>query len=154
MTTPLYLPGRVKNAGDIREFDVIVHPDGQPATVTYYGITSDDYGYVHSFGFGDHRAPYACRDKEQVQTLVAVPTPGTDATFGIGSDCYPKRVVKVSPSGKSITVMSLDRDGNTIPGTDEVATWSPKYARWAPKGSHRYCGLYFGIARDYRDPSF
>lgn len=89
---------------------------------------------------------------------------GTLATGSYWSDCYPFEVIKVTPSGKTITIRGLDSKvvkGSTHDGSAEYEYTSNENARTytvrlTKSGYKTPCNMrvHFGFAREYRDPSF
>jgi hypothetical protein len=89
---------------------------------------------------------------------------GTLATGSYWSDCYPFEVIKVSPSGKTITIRCLDTkliSGSDFDGTAEYEYMSNEHAatytvRLIKRGYRTPCNMRiaFGHARAYRDPHF
>lgn len=90
---------------------------------------------------------------------------GTLATGSYWSDCYPFEVIKVSPSGKTITIRAMDAkvvSGTTYDGTAEYEYSSNPQGKTYTVRNRKYGGwrtpcnmrINFGYAREYRDPSF
>lgn len=96
---------------------------------------------------------------------------GMPASVGIGSDCYPYEVVSVSKSriliravkpinmaswseGCHTTEYESDPDGNVMElGNRGKHGWHVMGDHWARGWGWTY-RVYFGVARNYRDPSF
>lgn len=97
-----------------------------------------------------------------------VPDVGDGATYGVGSDCYPFTVIRVSDSGKTAWIQEdfakrIDKGG---PYTEmQYYEYSPnpdgrvmrvshrKNGAWRPVGSDHSCVI-FGARRKFRDPHF
>lgn len=93
---------------------------------------------------------------------------GEPATYGIGSDCYPYEVVKVSESGKTIHLRALSYrvvEGSSFDGSAKYEYESNpdgsimkatlrKDGRYRRVGCTNYGGVFIGHARAYRDPHF
>jgi hypothetical protein len=98
---------------------------------------------------------------EQSQVKIEV---GTLATGSYWSDCYPFEVIKVSPSGKTITIRKMNAkviSGTTFDGTAEYEYSSNPNGqtytvRMTKKGYRTPCNMRiaFGYAREYYDPHF
>lgn len=105
-----------------------------------------------------------------MQNTVEAPRVGDLATVSLWSDCYPARVIKVSPSGHQVTLARLDSrvsSGSVVDGSAEYtiqaeprADAPTDVATRRPNGVYRLKGwqqggrVSFGFAREYRDPSF
>ena len=89
---------------------------------------------------------------------------GTLATGSYWSDCYPFEVIKVTPSGKTITIRRMDSkviSGSSHDGSAEYEyTSNPNErtytVRMTKQGYRTPCNMriHFGFAREYRDPHF
>lgn len=126
----------------------IVHLDGKPAKVTYVGFRTDVHGPVYSFGFEGDRVPYACREGEQIECLMPIPKAGDLATLCFPSDRYPAKITHVTPTGKVLKMVRLDRDLNVIHGATFEARWSAKFNRYQNGG----LPVSIGHARYYQAP--
>lgn len=107
-------------------------------------------------------------------TSTPIPTVGTLATIGVGSDAYPAVVIDVSASGKTI---AIERVAHKVTAKKEIGAWysanEGEIALSAPTGTNpekytlrktgryvrsgtpaRYGGLSLGDAKFHYDPSF
>lgn len=95
---------------------------------------------------------------------------GMGATVGIGSDCYPYTIIKVSPDYKTIEIQAdtatpaagFDYYGNQVydfmPNPKApIEVWTLRnHGRYVRKGQKKGSGFYLSIGerRKYYDPSF
>lgn len=115
-----------------------------PATYLYDGWNEDESRYI--------------RDEERVIEV------GMGATRGVGSDCYPYHVSRISDSGKTVWIQAADytpAEGHDHFGSQKyIVTPNPnapeervsktKYGWKTTYGSL----IRFGYARVYKDPHF
>lgn len=101
-----------------------------------------------------------------------IPVVGMGATWAVGTDRYPYRVVRVSEDGKRVWVKQVECKridqrgpytenqeydyGYIIEGTPEREFSLRSDGHWIEKGEDRKsgCPLYLGYMNAYRDPSF
>lgn len=109
-------------------------------------------------GWNEDETEYL-RDEEREITV------GMPCTRGVGSDCYPAFVSRVSETGKTVWIKGADwkaAEGHDYFGeqkyiitpnenSPEVAVRKRKNGRWQIGD---YSSVYFGKARKYEDPHF
>lgn len=123
--------------------------EGSIAEVTAVVSYPDATDKAYEFRFRNPTAEIAVYDTFENRNVFELhaPSVGCEATYGIGSDSYAGRIVKVSPSGKKI---AFAHEGSEVASFEATLRSN---GRFRPVGSDSgYVAI--GYARDYRDPSF